>query len=85
MFSNDMVGETVYVDKTALEDAIHFQEIECEILDGYYFNEGHNKTINTVIEHLYSKRKELKRAENPTQLVINETVNSMYGKHNPQI
>ena len=65
MFSNDMVGETVYVDKKALEDAIHFQEIECENLDGYYFNEGHNKTINTVIEHLYSKRKELKRAKEP--------------------
>ena len=80
MLSNDMVGETVYVDKTALEDAIHFQEIECEILDDYYFNEGHNKTINSVIRHLYSKRKELKQAKNPTHLAIKEIMGNMYGK-----
>ena len=45
MFSNDMVGETVYIDKTGLEDAITFQEIEFQTWDGYCFNEGHNKTI----------------------------------------
>ena len=38
------------------------------------------QTINTVIRHLYSKRKELKRAKNPAQLVIKEIMNSMYGK-----
>ena len=45
MFSNDMVSETVCIDKTGLEDAITFQDIEFEILDGYYFNEGHNNTL----------------------------------------
>ncbi len=80
MFSNDIVGETVYIDKTALEDAIRFQEIDIEILDGYYFNEGHNNTINNVVRHLYTKRKELKQAKNPAQLVIKEIMNSMYGK-----
>ena len=65
-----MVGETVYIDKTALEDAISFQEIEFEILDAYYFNEGHNNTTNNTIRHLYSKRKELKKTKNPTQTVI---------------
>ena len=49
-------------------------------MDGYYFNDGYNKTINAVIEHLYSKRKELKRVKNPAQLVIKEIMNSMYGK-----
>ena len=33
MFSNDIVGEFVHVDETALDDAISFQEIEFEILD----------------------------------------------------
>ena len=70
MLSNDMVGETVYIDDTGLEDDITFQEIEFEILDGYYFNEGHNNTINNTIRHLYSKRKELKKTKNPAQLVI---------------
>ena len=61
MFSNDMVGETVYIDKTGLEDAITFQEIEFEILDGYYFNEGHNNTIKKTIRHVYSMRSDLKK------------------------
>ena len=50
MFSHDMVGEAVYIDKSGLEDAITFQEIEFEILDGYYFNEGHNNTINKLFD-----------------------------------
>ena len=49
MFSNDVVGETIYKDKTALEDAIQFQDIGFEILDDYYFNEGHNDKIKYVI------------------------------------
>ena len=49
-FSNDSVGETVYIDKTTLEDAITVQEIEFEILDGYYFNEGHNNTIKKLLD-----------------------------------
>ena len=55
-----MVGELVFIDKTSLEDAINFQDMEFEIIDGYYFNEGHNDTIKQVIKHLYSKRKVLK-------------------------
>ena len=51
-----MVGQKVYIDKTGLEDAINFQDIEFEIVDGYYYDEGRNNTINTVIQHLYNKR-----------------------------
>ena len=57
MFSNGVVGETIYTDKIALEDAIQFQDIDFEILDGYHFNEGHNDKIKYVIKHLYTKRK----------------------------
>jgi len=80
LFSNDMIGQKVYIDKTGLEDAINFQDIEFEIIDGYYYNEGRNNTINRVIQHLYNKRKELKKNKNPTQIVIKELMNSMYGK-----
>ena len=80
MFSNDVVGETIYTDKTALEDAIHFQDIDFEILDGYYFNEGHNDKICHVIKHLYTKRKEIKSNKNPAQMVVKELMNSMYVK-----
>ena len=61
MFSNDMVGETVYIDKAALEDAITFQELEFEILDGYYFNKGHNNKIIKTVRHLYSMRSDFKK------------------------
>ena len=80
MFSNEVVGEIIYIDKTALEDAIQFQDIDFEILDGYYFNEGHNDKIKYVIKHLYTKRKELKSSKNPAQMVLKELMNSMYGK-----
>ena len=70
MFDNDMVGETVCTDKTGLEDAITSQEIEFELLDGYYFNAGHNNTIKQTIRHIHSKRRNLKTTQNPAQLVI---------------
>ena len=61
-----MVGETVYIDKTGLEDAITFQEIEFEILDGYYFNEGHNNTVKTTIRHLLIfNEKRIKESKEP--------------------
>ena len=67
LFSNDIIGEIIYIDKIALEDAINFQSIEFEVIDGYYFNEGHNSKINNVISFLYSKRKQLKKDKNPAQ------------------
>ena len=48
MFSNDVVGETIYTDKTALEDAIQFQYIDFEMLDGHYFNQGQNDKIKQM-------------------------------------
>ena len=61
MFSNEMVNEIVYIDKTALEDAINFQLIDFEIIDGYYFDQGRNDKINETIRHLYDLRKKLKK------------------------
>ena len=80
LFSNDIIGEIIYIDEITLEDAINFQSIKFEVIDGYYFNEGHNSKINKVISFLYRKRKELKKEKNPAQLVIKELMNSMYGK-----
>ena len=77
MFSNDMVGESVYIDKTGMEDAIEFQEIEFEMLNGYCFNEGHNNSIQTTIRHFYSMRRELKKTKNPAKIVIKVIIKSM--------
>jgi len=80
LFTNDMINEIIFIDKIGLEDAMKYQDIEYDIIDGYYFNEGHNENIKNVIKHLYSKRLELKKDKNPAQIVIKELMNSMYGK-----
>ena len=44
-WSNDLVGKIVFLDKTGLEDASTFQDVEFEVLDGYFFDEGFNTKI----------------------------------------
>ena len=80
MFTNDMVNEIVYIDKTALEDEINFKLIDFEIIDGYYFDQGRNDKINETIRHLYDLRKKLKTEKNPAEQLIKLLMNSMYGK-----
>ena len=79
-FSNDMEGEIVYLGKTALEDVIEFQNIEFELVNGYYFNEGFNTSINTIITEIFNRRKTLKQEGNPAELIFKLLMNSSYGK-----
>ena len=79
-FTNDMTNEIIYIDKVGLEDLITFHDAEFEIIDGYYFNEGRNDTINIVIKNLYDKRLKLKKEKNPAEKIIKLFINSMYGK-----
>ena len=50
-----------------------------DIIEGYYFNEGFNDTINTVIKDLYDLRKKLKTQKNPAEQAYKLFMNSMYG------
>jgi len=79
-FSNDMVGEIVYIDKVSLEDVIQFQEIEYEFINGYYYDEGHNDNINDTMKYLFTQRLKYKKEGNALQLVFKELMNSGYGK-----
>lgn len=79
-FSNDMVGNVVYIDKVGLEDAIQFQNIEYEFINGYYYDEGHNNKINEVAKYLFTQRLKYKKEGNALQLVFKELMNSGYGK-----
>ena len=80
IFTNDMVGRVVYIDDVALADAVKFQNITFDIIDGYQFNEGFNDTIISKIEHLFLARLKAKRDKNPVQEVIKLIMNSSYGK-----
>jgi hypothetical protein len=80
MFSNDMINKIIKVDKCTLEDLIEFQQIEFDVIRGYYFNEGYNNKINEVIQYIFSKRLELKKVKNPAELTYKLIMNNAYGK-----
>jgi hypothetical protein len=79
-FTNDLEGRIVYIDKTGLEDLINFQNVEFDIIKGYYFNEGFNNKIKDVISFIFNKRIELKKEKNVSQLIYKLIMNSGYGK-----
>lgn len=74
------INKNYIVDKYTLEDWIKFQKIEFEIIRGYYYDEGRNNKINSVIEYLFNKRKEKKADKNPIEAVYKNLMNSAYGK-----
>ena len=78
--TNEMENGIIYIDKVGLEDIITFREAEFEIIDGYYYDQGRNNTINHVIEDLYNLRLKMKQDKNPAQIAIKSLMNSMYGK-----
>lgn len=79
-FSNDMVGEIIHIDKFALEDLIEFQEVEFDIIKGYYYDEGRDDKILNVISMLFKERLRYKEEKNPIQELFKLIMNSAYGK-----
>jgi hypothetical protein len=80
MFTNDMIGRTIRVDKYSLEDAIKFQDITFDVVRGYYFDEGYNTKVRDVITTIFNKRLDAKKAKNPIEMVYKLIMNSGYGK-----
>lgn len=78
-FTNLATGN-YYIDKIAFEDLIKFQEIEYTIKRGYYFNEGRNNTVGTIIKDLFNERLKKKKEGNSIQVVYKLIMNSSYGK-----
>lgn len=79
-FTNETKGNIYYLDKTMIEDAMKYQNIEFDIICGYYYDEGHNNKINEVMEHLFNTRLEAKKKGNPIQEIYKLLMNSSYGK-----
>jgi len=80
MFSNDMTGKTIRVDKITLEDLITFQQITFSVVRGYYFNDGFNTQVCVTIKELFEERLIKKKAGNPVEMVYKLIMNSSYGK-----
>lgn len=80
VFTNDMIGRTIRVDKYTLEDIIKFQDITFTVIRGYYFNEGFNTKVRDVITTIFNKRLDAKKVHNPIEMVYKLIMNSGYGK-----
>jgi len=80
LFTNDLVGRTIRVDKTTLEDLIQFQGITFDVIRGYYFDEGFNTKICDTIKYLFQERLNKKKEKNPAQEIYKLIMNSGYGK-----
>ena len=74
-------GITTYVDKYTLNDWVDFQDIEFEIIDGVYWNNGYNKKMGEVIKKIFTERRKYKKQNNNAmQLILKLMMNSAYGK-----
>jgi hypothetical protein len=80
IFSNDMIGKTLRVDKYTLEDLIKFQKITFDVVRGYYFDNGFNDQIKNTIMFLFNERLRLKKEKNPAEMIYKLIMNSGYGK-----
>ena len=82
-FINDPDPEKIYyVDRMKLEDLITFHQIDYEIIQGLYFNDGYNDNINRVSKFLFEERIKKKKDKNPIQIIYKLIGNSSYGKLN---
>jgi hypothetical protein len=68
------------VDDIMLADLITYQEIEFDIIRGYYWTGEKDYTIQPFIKSIFDLRNEYKRQHNPLQLVYKLIMNSAYGK-----
>ena len=75
---NDLGDEIIYAGKVGLEEMIEYHIAGFGIIDGYYYGQGRNNTINHVIGDLYNLRKKLEHITNPAHIVIKLLMNSMY-------
>ena len=79
IFTNEP-KENLYVCKFVLEDLIKFHQIEFEIIDGYYYDEGRNNNLHDVIDFVFNERLKMKKEKNPLQEIYKLIMNSAYGK-----
>ena len=79
-FTNDLVGKVLFLDKQSILDLQEFQDVDLQILSGYYFDEGRNTKIKNTISYLYETRKLKKAQKNPIQEIYKLIMNSAYGK-----
>ena len=80
-YTNEVPPDEIIIDSITLEDYIKFHEIEYELIDGVYWNNGGNKRMGEIIEKLYKSRLEYKKTNNEALAnTLKLMLNSSYGK-----
>jgi hypothetical protein len=70
----------LYVDRITLNDYITFHDIEYEIVEGIYWENGFNKKLGEVVTKLHNERNLYKKSNKPKADMIKLIMNSIYGK-----
>jgi len=80
-YTNEAPKNELIIDSITLQDYINFHDIEYEILEGIYWDNGSNKKMGGVIQDLFKARLKAKK-ENKTALsnTIKLMLNSVFGK-----
>jgi hypothetical protein len=79
-WTNRLKGKTLYVDRVTREDLRSRNDVEDQIVQGYYYDEGRNDRILEVIEECFQERLKLKALGNPLADVYKIILVSSYGK-----
>jgi len=79
-YINTPPPEPVIIDSITLQDYINFHDIEYELLDGVYWNNGVNKKMGEVIQTLFETRLKFKKSNPALANTIKLMLNSSYGK-----
>jgi len=78
-YTNDFRGR-MKVSKIGLELLIVAHDIEYEIIQGFYFDEGRNNRLGVVIQTIFDTRRELQIANNCLEITWKLLMNAFYGK-----
>ena len=79
IWSNDIEGRIVYIERVMLEILEEHHEIEWECFGGLMFIGGYNTKIKDLVKRLYELRLKYKAQNNPLELVIKLLLNNLYG------
>ena len=80
-FSND--PGPMFADNITIEDIIQYHHVpmsSIRVIRGYYYDEGKNTTIQTVIRKIFEARLKYKAEGNPLESIYKLIMNSCYGK-----
>ena len=81
IWTNNLEGKEMYVDRITLEGLVKDHKIEFECKTGLMFNEGYNTKIGEVVRKFYELRRKYKKENNPLELLYKLLLNNFYGKN----